>query len=146
MTPSVFWLIAICCLAGSALAQSPVLLTVGNSSSFAIPSDFSGLSFETGSQRPNRHGVSGNLFSATNAQLVTLFRNLGLRNLRVGGGSVEGKRGAFLNRTVLIVDSDPAIGRMLNIVLESEGYSVLWSRNGADGVTEAFNHQPDAII
>src|ERR1019366_7247522 len=99
MTPSVFWLIAICCLAGSALAQSPVLLTVGNSSSFAIPSDFSGLSFETGSQRPNRHGVSGNLFSATNAQLVTLFQNLGLRNLRVGGGSVEGKRGAFLNRT-----------------------------------------------
>ena len=96
---SVFWLIAVCCLAGSALAQSPVLLTVANSRGFAIPSDFSGLSFETGSQRPNRHGVSGNLFSATNAQLVTLFQNLGLRNLRVGGGSVEGKRGAFLNRT-----------------------------------------------
>src|ERR1019366_7961140 len=47
---------------------------------------------------------------------------------------------------VLIVDSDPAIGRMLNIILESEGYRVLWSRNCADGLTEAVNSRPDAII
>src|ERR1035438_9190119 len=95
----IFLLIAISCLAASAPAQSPVMLTVASSRGFAIPDDFSGLSFETGSQRLNRNGVSGNLFSVTNAQLVTLFHNLGIRNLRVGGGSMEGKRGAILNRT-----------------------------------------------
>ena len=87
---------AICCVAGGAPAQSPVILSVASSRGDAIPDDFSGLSFETGGQRPNRNGVSGNLFSATNAQLVTLFRNLGLRNLRVGGGSVDGERAAIL--------------------------------------------------
>src|ERR1035438_10566440 len=33
---------------------------------------------------------------------------------------------------VLIVDDDPAIGRMLRVILESERYRVLWSRSGAD--------------
>src|SRR5665213_477025 len=54
----------VCFLAGGTLAQSPVVLTVASARGFAIPADFSGLSFETGSQRPNRHGASGNLFSA----------------------------------------------------------------------------------
>lgn len=47
---------------------------------------------------------------------------------------------------VLIIDSDPAIGRMLRIVLESEGYRVFWSRNSADGLAEAVNGRPDAVI
>jgi DNA-binding response OmpR family regulator len=69
-------------------------------------------------------------------------------NPRSGNGAPASSfRGALKpHPKVLIVDSDPAIGRMLNIVLESEGYRVLWSRNGADGLTEAVNHQPDAII
>lgn len=46
----------------------------------------------------------------------------------------------------LIIDGDPAIGRMLRIVLESEGYRVLWSRRGADGMAEAVSSRPDAII
>ena len=86
-------------LAGGARAQAPVVLTVAGSRGFAIPADFSGLSFETGGQRANRHGVSGNLFSATNTQLVTLFRNLGIRNLRVGGGSMEGENASVLSKT-----------------------------------------------
>jgi hypothetical protein len=72
-------------------AQSPVTLTIDTQSpGFAIPADFTGLSFETGSERPNKNGVSGYLFCATNAPFITLYQNCGLHNLRVGGGTVDG--------------------------------------------------------
>ena len=54
-----------------------------------VPGDFAGLSFEVGPLRPGNHGVPGYLFSPGNDSLVTLFRNLGLGSLRVGGGSVD---------------------------------------------------------
>jgi hypothetical protein len=54
-----------------------------------IPRDFAGLSFERGPLNPGNAGVAGYLFSPANDSLVTLFRNLGLRNLRIGGGSVD---------------------------------------------------------
>jgi hypothetical protein len=72
-------------------AQSPISLTIDTQSpGFAIPDDFAGLSFETGSERPNKNGVSGYLFCATNTPLITLFQNTGLHNLRLGGGTVDG--------------------------------------------------------
>ena len=49
----------------------------------------SGLSFELGPLNPGNAGVPGYLFDPANNSLVTLFRNAGLRNLRVGGGSVD---------------------------------------------------------
>jgi hypothetical protein len=55
----------------------------------AIPADFAGLSFERGPLNPGNAGVPGYLFDPANSSLVTLFRNAGLRNLRVGGGSVD---------------------------------------------------------
>ena len=55
----------------------------------AVPDDFAGLSFERGPLTAGNAGVAGYLFSPANASLVTLFRNLGLRNLRIGGGSVD---------------------------------------------------------
>jgi hypothetical protein len=55
----------------------------------AIPEDFAGLSFERGPLNPGNAGVPGYLFDPANSSLVTLFRNTGLRNLRVGGGSVD---------------------------------------------------------
>jgi hypothetical protein len=58
-------------------------------SGLVIPDDFAGLSFERGPLNPGNAGVAGYLFSPANDSLVTLFRNLGLRNLRIGGGSVE---------------------------------------------------------
>jgi len=76
-------------LASYALAQS-VTISITNSSGYAIPEDFSGLSFESGHQMPDKNGVSGDLFNPTNTQLITLFRNIGLRNLRIGGGTVDG--------------------------------------------------------
>ena len=54
-----------------------------------IPGDFAGLSFERGPLNPGNAGVAGYLFSPANDSLVTLFRNLGLGSLRVGGGSVD---------------------------------------------------------
>jgi len=54
-----------------------------------IPADFAGLGFERGPLNPGNAGVAGYLFRPGNESLVTLFRQLGLRNLRIGGGSVE---------------------------------------------------------
>jgi hypothetical protein len=54
-----------------------------------VPHDFAGLGFERGPLNPGNAGVAGYLFSPANDSLVTLFRNMGLRNLRIGGGSVD---------------------------------------------------------
>jgi len=55
-----------------------------------VPVDFAGLSFERGPLLPGGNaGVSGNLFNPGNSSMVTLFRNLGLGNLKIGGGTVE---------------------------------------------------------
>ena len=56
----------------------------------AVPDDFAGLSFERGPLlSPGNAGVSGNLFSPDNNSVITLFRNLGLGSLRIGGGTVD---------------------------------------------------------
>jgi hypothetical protein len=55
----------------------------------SIPGDFAGLSFERGPLNPGNAGVSGNLFNPGNDSLVTLFRNMGMHSLRIGGGSVD---------------------------------------------------------
>jgi hypothetical protein len=54
-----------------------------------VPGDFAGLSFERGPLNPGNAGVSGNIFSPASKSLVTLFRNLGLGSLRIGGGTVD---------------------------------------------------------
>jgi hypothetical protein len=54
-----------------------------------VPDDFAGLSFERGPLSPGYAGVVGYLFSPVDSSLVTLCRNLGLRNLRIGGGTVD---------------------------------------------------------
>ncbi len=54
-----------------------------------IPEDFAGLSFERGPLNPGNAGVTGYLFEPENESLTTLFRNLGLRSLRIGGGSID---------------------------------------------------------
>ncbi|CAG7616161.1 hypothetical protein ACFQI7_01490 [Paenibacillus allorhizosphaerae] len=72
------------------VAGEPILLTVDTSSrGHRIPSDFSGLSFEVGPLVSGNAGVEGYLFSPENSQLITLFQNIGIKNLRVGGGSVD---------------------------------------------------------
>jgi hypothetical protein len=81
-------LVVACLTAGAALAQTPVTLMVDTwSPGYVIPADYSGLSFETMTLLPDRKG--GHLFSATNTPLITLFQNLGLKNLRIGGATVD---------------------------------------------------------
>jgi len=75
----------------AAPAQAQVTVTVNTRApEFAIPADFVGLGFETLSMIPNAYGVHGYFFSPENTQLITLFRNIGVRNIRVGGGTVDG--------------------------------------------------------
>ena len=73
------------------LAQSPVTLSIDTQSrGYVVPPDFAGLSFETWVELlTNSNGVSGRLFSPTNVEMITLFTNSGIRNLRLGGGTVE---------------------------------------------------------
>jgi Glycosyl hydrolase family 79 C-terminal beta domain len=75
-----------CFLTGMATsAQSPVTLIIdAQSSGYAIPSDFSGVSIFTETQKTGHRGKTGNLFSASNTQLVTLFKNTGIHHLRLG--------------------------------------------------------------
>ena len=92
MRATILWL-AIGCFAvvpAAATAQQQVTVTIDTSSKgAAIPTDFSGLGFERGTESSGNAGASGYLFSPQNTQLVTLFQNLGIKNLRIGGGSVD---------------------------------------------------------
>jgi hypothetical protein len=82
---------SLCIFAGAVLAQAPIALTIDTASrQFRIPNDFAGLGFETKSAVSNTYGVSGDFFSPANTQLITLLRNIGIRNIRVGGGTVDG--------------------------------------------------------
>src|SRR5690242_11446087 len=54
-----------------------------------VPGDFAGLSFERQALNTGNAGVTGRLFMSANNSLVTLFRNLGVRSLRIGGSTVD---------------------------------------------------------
>ena len=74
-------------------AQSAVTLTVPDSPpGRAIPADFAGLSVGATAIVKNSGDVKGYLFSASNTQVITLFKNAALRHLRMGGSSVEGAK------------------------------------------------------
>jgi two-component system, OmpR family, KDP operon response regulator KdpE len=47
---------------------------------------------------------------------------------------------------VLVIDSDPAVGRMLRIVLETGRCRMLWARSLAEGLAETVEKRPDAIV
>ncbi|MEU6321286.1 hypothetical protein [Streptomyces sp. NPDC047009] len=54
-----------------------------------VPTDFTGLSFERGALNYGNAGVAGYFFSPENTELVALFRNARIRNLRVGAGTAD---------------------------------------------------------
>lgn len=47
---------------------------------------------------------------------------------------------------VLIIDDEKAIGRMLRLCLEQEGYEVLEAATGREGVALTANQRPDVIV
>src|SRR5437879_4205221 len=75
-------------IAIAAMAQSPITLTVDvQAPGIAIPDDFLGLSFEASNLLPQPNG--GHLFGPANKPLIALFRTLGIRSLRIGGGTAD---------------------------------------------------------
>lgn len=81
-------------IAGTFAAHSQESVNVSvsvktSSPGYLIPDDFIGFSFETRRVDYNSDGVSGYFFDSTNTQVITLFRQLGVKSLRVGGGSVD---------------------------------------------------------
>ena len=93
-------LIYACSLAFRAWAQEPVTLTINaESPGYEIPADFAGVSIFTGTQVWDHKGVPGNLFSGANTQLITLFKNAGLRHLRLGATGSARSGGAEATRS-----------------------------------------------
>lgn len=76
-------------VATTAWAQSPVTIKVDtHSPGYRIPEDFAGLSFESSNLLSGKDGRY--LFSAENKPLINLFRTVGIKDLRVGGGTADG--------------------------------------------------------
>jgi DNA-binding response OmpR family regulator len=49
-------------------------------------------------------------------------------------------------RTVLVIDDDPVIVKLLQVNFEMEGYRVIAADNGVSGLARAHDDQPDLII
>jgi len=50
------------------------------------------------------------------------------------------------NETILIVDDEAQIRKMLTITLQSSGYGVVEAENGKDALKKVANHPPDLIL
>lgn len=67
---------------------SPVVVSIdAQADGSTIPDDFCGLSFESSNLLPDKRGKY--LFDGDNADLIALFRTIGIRNLRIGGGTAD---------------------------------------------------------
>ena len=51
-----------------------------------------------------------------------------------------------MSATVLVVEDDPVILRLLEVNFELEGFGVLLAHDGAEGIEMARTHQPDVIV
>lgn len=48
--------------------------------------------------------------------------------------------------SILVIDDESQIRKLLQITLEANGYKLLFSVNGREGITMAASHQPDLIL
>jgi two-component system, OmpR family, KDP operon response regulator KdpE len=51
-----------------------------------------------------------------------------------------------LMRTVLLVDDEPQIRRLLRVILETAGYRVIESATGQEGLSQAAQRRPDVVL
>jgi hypothetical protein len=80
--------LAILVCSGLARASTPVTVTIATTQPGAKISDtFAGLSFETGLMLPNARGHR--YFRPDNQALIAMFRQLGVRSLRIGGNTAD---------------------------------------------------------
>lgn len=127
-----------CLLPGTAFAQSTVTVTLGpRASGAAIPAEFIGLSFGMKVLLPDKAGA--HFFSATNTPLVTLFQNLGIKHLRVGGTTVE-------SPTTLAIPGNTDIDNLFAFVQAAQVKKVIYSLRLLE--TNAAQHyaETDAAI
>lgn len=82
-------------LSAASAAQTAVRVTVNstyrniNAGKPIVP-DFAGLGFEAAAERPGNADVSGYFFTPSNTRLIALFQQMGVRNIRLGGGTADG--------------------------------------------------------
>ena len=50
------------------------------------------------------------------------------------------------NTSILVIDDEPPIRKLLSITLQSNDYKVLEASNGKEGLNQAANHPPDLIL
>ena len=50
------------------------------------------------------------------------------------------------NQTILIIDDEIQIRKVLKITLEANNYNVIEAENGNDGITKTAMHKPNAIF
>lgn len=48
--------------------------------------------------------------------------------------------------SILVIDDESQIRKLLEITLEANGYKLLFAVNGKEGITMAASHQPDLIL
>ena len=51
-----------------------------------------------------------------------------------------------LKPLVLVVDDEPQIRRLLRVTLETNGYRVFDAATGSDGIAQAAQRRPDAVL
>jgi two-component system KDP operon response regulator KdpE len=51
-----------------------------------------------------------------------------------------------MNASILIIDDEPQLRRLLRITLQAEGFQVLEASSGNEGITEAATKRPDLIL
>src|SRR5690242_5371502 len=81
------WIGLGCVLAATGFASTVAVKLGSGTTGAEIPADFVGLSFETSNLLPGKNGRY--IFDAENEALVRLFRTIGIRSLRIGGGTAE---------------------------------------------------------
>ena len=61
-------------------------------------------------------------------------------------GFMEDTTGGKKKATILLIEDDPAIRRMLSIAFQEAGLSAVEAGTGHDGIKAVANHQPDLIL
>ncbi|MCK4314547.1 MAG: response regulator, partial [Anaerolineae bacterium] len=51
-----------------------------------------------------------------------------------------------MNETILVIDDDTGLLRLLQLGLEREGFSVITASGGKDGLRQAYQARPDLVI
>src|SRR5687768_12043598 len=63
---------------------------------------------------------------------------------RSGGGTT--RMAVMPDGTVLVVDDDPVIQKLLQVNFEMEGYTVITASDGEEGLGRARDERPDIVL